>query len=482
MATASLSPPTSSEPDPTPRWVNDPVPGMEAIVVKTRWFGIIAGLVLVETREGLASPAALWAILLLGAAFAALDTWHHLHGRVFLRHWPRFVALMEAAFIGLLCYFDTGLTSPFQYYYILSLICCAFRYPPGYSWLTFGFDCLSLAVLGWVLRADRDAAGASLPLMVALLAWVTWTSSSLADLLKRTSAQLKRLNHDLERHRDELEQRVAERTAALRQAQARTLHQEKMAAFGLLAAGIAHEVGNPLTAISSLIQMLRRKHDDPATAEKLDLIGNQVIRIQTILRELVGFSRPASTLETPVQLREVVADALSIAKYYHQFKNRIIETDLPDDLPRVRAVKDKLVQVVLNLTMNALDATGKGGRILWSARVVAEGDATGSQASGLVLRVDDDGPGVPQAEIPLLFEAHHTTKRQGTGLGLFVCRGIVEELGGTITYEPGSLGGAGFVVRLPSERLERAEASRFPPLDSSGSMSTPALPTTAGAS
>src|SRR5205807_3530638 len=129
-------------------------------------------------------------------------------------------------------------------------------------------------------------------LTLVVIGWVTWASSSLASLLKRVGDHLGELNRELEEHRALLEARIVERTRELQESQARVLHQEKMAAFGLLAAGIAHEVGNPLTSISSLIQMLQRRDQDAYTREKLTLVSGQLDRIQTTLRELVNFSRP----------------------------------------------------------------------------------------------------------------------------------------------------------------------------------------------
>ena len=123
--------------------------------------------------------------------------------------------------------------------------------------------------------------------------------------------------------REDLERRVEERTEALRASQARVIQQEKMAAFGLLAAGIAHEVGNPLAALSSLVQILKRRGPDPYTAEKLDLAARQLQRIERTIRELIDFSRPASTAVTRVRIAEVVDEALGIAKYYQRTKQRI---------------------------------------------------------------------------------------------------------------------------------------------------------------
>ncbi len=251
----------------------------ESIVVQLRWFGVAMGYVLVQTRSGLHDPSAVRAFLALGAGYAALDTLFHRMGEVFLERWPLFVSLMESVFIALLCYHDTRLDSPFRWYYLLSAICAAIRYRQSVAWITSGMHVASLAALAAVLGMGR-AARAEVVQMAVILFWTTWASSSLAGVLRATGSRLAETNRDLERSRAELERRVADRTDALRAAQARMIHQEKMAAFGLLAAGIAHEVGNPLAALSSLVQMLRRRDPDGYTAEKLDLADRQLSRIQ----------------------------------------------------------------------------------------------------------------------------------------------------------------------------------------------------------
>src|SRR5262249_16774717 len=160
--------------------------------------------------------------------------------------------------------------------------------------------------------------------------------------VRAAGAELERLNSELARTRAELEERVAERTEALRASQARVIHQEKMAAFGLLAAGIAHEVGNPLAAISSLVQILKRPGPDPYTAEKLDQAASQLQRIERTIRELIDFSRPASNASSEVGISDVVEEALGIAKYYQRTKQRSIKTVVSADLPPVLGVRDHL--------------------------------------------------------------------------------------------------------------------------------------------
>jgi signal transduction histidine kinase len=433
----------AAEPSERSRWEL----AAESTVVQLRWFGIVMGYILVQTRTGLRDPWAVRAFLALGAGYAALDWAFWGMGEVFLKGWPLFVSLMESVFIALLCYHDTGLDSPFRWYFLLSLICCSIRNRAGVAWWTLAFHGVSLGCLSWIL-GNSGRPEASLPLTLTIMTWVTWASSSLAGSLRAAREEFADLNAELAQARADLELRVAERTDALHAAQARVIHQEKMAAFGLLAAGIAHEVGNPLTALSSLVQMLKRRGPDPYTAEKLDLAGRQLQRIERTVRELVDFSRPASTAVTRVRVGEVVDEALGIAKYYQRTKQRSITTEIPADLPPVLVVRDYLTQVVLNLVLNAIDATEDQGSI----RVGAQ-----REQEWLVLSVADDGRGISLADRCRLFQPFFTTKPHGTGLGLFVCRQIVEDFSGTLAYrsEPGQ--GSMFFVRLPLEPSTSAE-------------------------
>jgi two-component system NtrC family sensor kinase len=412
----------------------------ENIALKIRWFGIVFGYLLVNLGDVGPYRDVLNAILLLGVAYAVCDTAYRLRGRIFLRDWPLLISVMEALFIALLCYFHQGLESAFRYYYILSLICCAIRHTTGVTYITWALHSLSFSTLFLVLPPEQQKP-TPLVLTLVIIGWVTWASSALASLLKRVGDHLSELNRQLEEHRTLLEARIAERTRELQESQAHVLHQEKMAAFGLLAAGIAHEVGNPLTSISSLIQMLQRRDQDAYTKEKLALVSGQLDRIQTTLRELVNFSRPASTVRARVAIAEVVQEALNIAKYYKRTKGRQIETHVPADLPAVMGVRDQLVQVFLNLILNAIDATDTGGHIT----VRADIDDT-----RLVLHVEDDGVGIAAEHLPRLFQPYFTTKKHGTGLGLFVTRKLVQDHGGDIDVasEPGR--GTRFRLRFPT--------------------------------
>lgn len=427
-----------------PRWEL----AAENIVVKIRWFGLILGYLYVNLAVDAELRAPLNAILGLGAGYSLLDSVWSLRGKVFLGRAPLVVSAMEALFIGLLCYCQGGLESPFRFYYLLSLICCAMRHDVVVTSATCALHFASVGILYSALPVGQRNPF-ELLITLLLLGWVAWAASSLAWLLKRYGLHVSELNAALREHQSQLETRIAERTRELSETQAQLLHNEKMAAFGLLAAGIAHEVGNPLTGISSLVQMLRRRDLDDYTRQKLELVGDQLQRIQGIVRELVTFGRPSSEARERLDIADIVADSLSIAKYYKGGRSRSIEVTMPPELPPILGVRGQLVSVVLNLVLNAIDATDKGGRIEIAAT---------SDANRVVLSVSDDGAGLEPHERERLFQPYFTTKPRGTGLGLFMSRKLLAMHDGTIECTATSTDGTRFVVELPVQTMRRPSA------------------------
>lgn len=431
---------------------------VQAITVRIRWFGICVGYGLVNLIGGGedSNRAALDAILVLGAVYALFDTFYSMHGKVFLSEWPLFVSLMEATFIGLLCYFDGGVLSAFRFYYFLSLLVCAIRYAHAITWATLGLHVISyLTVSSGLSLQNRDQV-AALILTPIFMGWVTWASTALIGLLKWASAKLGQLNDELQENQRSLEGRILDRTRQLQESQAMIVQQEKQAAFGLLAAGIAHEVGNPLAAISSLVQLLNRRNIEPETREKLLLVDDQLRRIQRTLRELVDFSRPVVHERSRCDLHSTLDAALNIAKYYKRKKGKQIITHYVQNLPPLMIVRDQLVQVFLNLILNALDATEEGGTIVITTSII-DGD----------LRIDikDDGHGIDPLNRQRVFAPYFTTKETGTGLGLFVCRNIVEQHDGRIELADSSSKGTTFTVWLNLAKLEAVRhdnADRLP--------------------
>ena len=421
----------------------------ESITLRIRWFGLCIGYILVNV-EGLLNPSesrnqpALNAILTLGAVYAVIDTWWSAKGKVFLSEFRLAVSTMEALFIGLLCFFDDGVPSPFRFYYFLSLLDCGIRHSPSLTFTTFGLHSLSYCVLGLTATEQMTRESfVTLALSVLFLGWASWAIIALTGLLKSAGNRLETLNLELRDHQATLESRITERTQALQESQARMVQQEKQAAFGLLAAGIAHEVGNPLASISSIVQMLNRRSQDDYTAGRLHMVDAQLRRIQKILRELMGFSRPASQDVTAVDVHAVISDALNIAKYYKRWKGRKVETQFSPGMPVIHSVYDLLVQLVLNLILNSLDATEEGATISVTTDVLADDEQ-------IAITIADEGHGIPPELQQQIFNAYFTTKSSGTGLGLFVCRQLAEtELGGTIELMRSDSSGTEFRIRLP---------------------------------
>lgn len=426
----------------------------EAITVRIRWFGLCVGYALVNFlgRQSLNQPA-MNAILTLGAVFALMDTFWSLRGKVFLNRAPLIIGGMEAVFIGLLCHFDQGPQSPFRFYYFLSLLVFALRYSRGLTFAAFALHSVSFTAL--VLGSRFHGPEVSQPLgresltnlflMLVFMGWVAWAGTSLTGLLQNAGKRLRQLNTELTENQSLLEQRIAERTQELQESQAHLVQQEKHAAFGLLAAGIAHEVGNPLAAISSLVQMLNRRPTDDYTREKLLLVDDQLLRIQRTLRELVDFSRPASTQKSKCDIHEIIDAALNIAKYYKRKKGKKTVTRYAEGLPLLRAARDQLVQIFLNLILNAMDATDEGGTIEITTRL---------EEGWMHVAIADNGHGISTQDRERIFRPYFTTKETGTGLGLFVCRSIIEQAGeGRIELTETSPAGTTFVVYLTCEMV-----------------------------
>lgn len=225
---------------------------------------------------------------------------------------------------------------------------------------------------------------------------------------------------------------------------------EKMAAIGLLAAGVAHEVNTPLTGISSFTQMLLERADpaDPRT-QLLEKIERQTFRAAKIISSLLNLARPSGGEAGPVDVNAVIGDVLSLLE--HQFRaSRIqVRKDIAANGILVRGVEYKLQQVFLNLFLNARDAMPRGGWLSVS---------TASRNGEIVVEVADTGVGIPSEQLARIYDPFFTTKPEGrgTGLGLSVTYGIVQEHGGTLACE--SDVGEGTKFRLVLPRLEHPSA------------------------
>ncbi|MCA9009640.1 MAG: two-component sensor histidine kinase [Planctomycetaceae bacterium] len=419
----------------------------ESITVRIRWFGLGVGCLYVNLVQRDTGRPELNGMLILGAVYALLDTLASWKGKVLLSEYRIGISVMEALFIGLLCNFDHGVSSPFRFYYFLSLLVCAIRHTPRLTFATFGLHSISYIVLGLYAAPQQEADIVTVILTLVFLGWAAWAVIALTGLLRSAGQKLVILNEELQLNQQLLERRMAIRTKELQESQAMLVQQEKQAAFGLLAAGIAHEVGNPLASISSIIQMLSRKNTDEHVKERLDLVDGQLTRIQRTLRELTGFSRPTNQQQSTVDVHAAINDALNIAKYYKRWKGKTVISTFAPNLPHVRTVYDQLVQVMLNLILNALDATSEGAAMEITTQLIPE---TLSTPARIGITIRDEGHGIPKETQEQIFQPYYTTKDHGTGLGLFVCRQLTRHaLGGEITLVKSTPQGTEFYVTLP---------------------------------
>jgi PAS domain S-box-containing protein len=235
-------------------------------------------------------------------------------------------------------------------------------------------------------------------------------------------------------HRDITEQKLLEE---------QLVRSQKMETFGTLAAGIAHEVGNPLTSISSIVQVIQRTSKDQFAQEKLELVKNQINRIAKIIRELVDFSRPSAYEVKMSNVNAIIHDAMNIVQYGKKVHDLTIELSLEEPLPLVPVVPDQLVQVFLNILMNAVDAcANRLGHISIVSRYLG---------NMIEVIITDDGAGIAEVDRGKIFDPFFTTKEvgKGTGLGLWVSLGIMKNLGGDIRVESQPGTGSTFIVELP---------------------------------
>jgi len=240
----------------------------------------------------------------------------------------------------------------------------------------------------------------------------------------------KRLQDDLARHREALS------------------HSEKLAALGTLTAGLAHELNNPLGIISSRVELMlveAAEHGLSRTViEDLQVVHRNLQRVARLAQALRAFGRQSGREHVPVDLNKVVEESVLLVQKTLAAENIRMDATLAPGTLMVAADPNALQQVMLNLITNAREAMSQGGVIR-----LATAPVTGAPAH-VRITVADDGPGIPAEHLPRIFDPFYTTKPQGTGLGLSVTYGIVEEHRGRITVDSAPGRGTTFVITLPA--------------------------------
>ena len=245
---------------------------------------------------------------------------------------------------------------------------------------------------------------------------------------------------------------------------------DRLASLGALSAGVAHEIRNPLAGIGTSAQVLKRRLgvDDPR-AQFVDLILEEVSRLDRIVTSLLQFARPAIPKLARQSILPALEKALTLVHELAVRQDVLIKVDRADVVPELYVDIDQVLQVILNVTMNALQAMDRGGELrIWvrpTRKRLAERSTLGRRASDRLgarnaaplqdlveIRIQDNGPGMPPDVLARVFDPFYTTRTQGTGLGLSICQSIVREHGGVISIESVIGQGTTVLIDLPVEK------------------------------
>jgi signal transduction histidine kinase len=221
---------------------------------------------------------------------------------------------------------------------------------------------------------------------------------------------------------------------------------DQLAAVGQLAAGIAHELRNPLTAVKLLVQTTTERNNSMGGRE-LAVVQEEVGRMERMLQTFLDFARPPKLIKQPIEIRQLVEDTVEFVR--PRAARHGVEIHYEQGYGRMTVYGDpqQIRQVVMNVLLNAVDAQPGGGRV----RVEVDHDFEGG-ALACSVRVSDEGPGLSDQLGDTIFEPFVSTKETGVGLGLAICRRIVRSHGGGITANNGQAGGAQFVIQFPLDR------------------------------
>lgn len=231
--------------------------------------------------------------------------------------------------------------------------------------------------------------------------------------------------------------------------QKRLVEQQKLASVGQLAAGVAHEINNPLTTILTTALLIQEETDreDPNYLE-LETIAKETLRCRKIVTSLLDFARQSKPAKALHDINQVVRASMALTRKQAAFKDVAFEAVLSEPLPSVEIDKDQIQQCLINLAINGIDATDPGGKIRFASRLVPEKGA-------VEITVADTGGGIPEKSLDRIFDPFFTSKETGTGLGLAITHGIIEQHDGTIDVESKEGEGTTFRIHLPIARGEQ---------------------------
>jgi len=267
----------------------------------------------------------------------------------------------------------------------------------------------------------------------------------LSHSFNQMTENLKLANENLIQWGKTLEKRVEERTKELREMQDYLLQSEKLRSLGKMAAGVAHEINNPLTSIlintHLMLEKLEKRHE---FYENLSLIADETSRCTQIVKGLLEFARQNPPQKTHTNINELIERTTQLLENQASFQNVRIVKELDPDLPAIKLDRNKIQQVFWNLLLNACEAMPKGGQLTIS-------DSLSADKKSIEVHFADSGVGIPKENVNKLFDPFFTTKSSGTGLGLAVSYGIIQQHDGKIEVKSEVGRGTVFTLSFPVE-------------------------------
>ncbi len=270
----------------------------------------------------------------------------------------------------------------------------------------------------------------------------------LAYSLSYMAKELENEKLELEEWGNKLENKVEARTNEIKKIHSQLFRSEKLASLGKLAAGVAHEINNPLTGIltnSSLL--LEDLHEGDPKREDVEVIVKETIRCREIVKRLLDFAKQIAPQKKLTNINTLIENIILLVRNQTSFRNINIEKNLSANIPDIMVDPDQVQQVLINIILNASEAMTRGGDLTIDSGMNSNGDS-------IVISVKDTGPGIPEHIRENIFDPFFTTKEHGTGLGLSISYGIIEQHGGTINVDTITGSGTTFTIYLPIKLLE----------------------------
>lgn len=350
--------------------------------------------------------------------------------------------LLDLACLTFLVLLTGGLKSPLLGFFTFHMVFASLLLPRSMAFAGASLAMLMLAMGLWATAQWPDELAERLRMVgwMLMLLMIVWLTNGITRALRRQRRRLVDQNR-----------RIRGMSRTLRRQQQGMIQQEKMAAAGRMAAGVAHEIANPLASMDGLLQLMERR-PEKLRPEALGTLREQINRINQIVRRMTTFAHPGDGQWQMASLNEVAEKALEVVQFDPRLKRVAVERHLGADLPAVRMLTDAMQQVIINLVINAVDAMEETAH----PRLIVRSRVCGEECH---LEIVDNGPGIDPEHRKRLFEPFFTTKPpgKGTGLGLSISYTLIRTHGGRILVDSPPGQGACFSVCLPCPASLRSQ-------------------------